>query len=91
VRHDASAGDFGKLEPVFAKEDGTVTAGNSSGINDAAAAVLLMERGVAQRRGAKLLVRLVFYAHAGVDSAYMGIGSVLASRIVMKRVGLDFL
>jgi acetyl-CoA C-acetyltransferase len=90
VRHDASAGDFGKLEPVFAKEDGTVTAGNSSGINDAAAAVLLMERGVAQRRGAKPLARLVSYAHAGVDPAYMGIGPVPASRTAMKRAGLDF-
>ncbi|SAL80582.1 beta-ketothiolase [Caballeronia arvi] len=89
VRHDASAGDFSKLKPVFIKENGTVTAGNASGINDAAAAVLLMERSVAERRGAKPLARLVSYAHAGVDPAYMGIGPVPATRKALERAGLD--
>ena len=88
VRHDASADDFTKLRAVFAKENGTVTAGNASGINDAAAAVLLMERSVADKRGAKPLARLVAYAHAGVDPAYMGIGPVPATRKVLERAGL---
>ncbi|WP_423757769.1 beta-ketothiolase BktB [Burkholderia sp. NLJ2] len=88
VRHDASLDDFSKLRPVFVKENGTVTAGNASGINDAAAAVLLMERGVAERRGAKPLARLVAYAHAGVDPAYMGIGPVPATQKVLERAGL---
>jgi acetyl-CoA C-acetyltransferase len=89
VRLDASVDDFAKLKPVFAKEDGTVTAGNASGINDAAAAVVLMERGVAERRGVQPLARLVAYAHAGVDPAYMGIGPVPATRKVLERAGLS--
>jgi acetyl-CoA C-acetyltransferase len=88
VRHDASIDDFSKLKPVFVKENGTVTAGNASGINDAAAAVLMMERGVAEQRGAKPLARLVSYAHAGVDPAYMGIGPVPASRLALERAGI---
>ncbi|WP_193098491.1 beta-ketothiolase BktB [Burkholderia sp. Z1] len=88
VRHDASLEDFSKLRPVFVKENGTVTAGNASGINDAAAAVLLMERGVAEKRGAKPLARLVAYAHAGVDPAYMGIGPVPATQKALARAGL---
>ncbi|VWC61801.1 3-ketoacyl-CoA thiolase [Burkholderia lata] len=88
VRHDASLEDFSKLRPVFVKENGTVTAGNASGINDAAAAVLLMERGVAEKRGAQPLARLVAYAHAGVDPAYMGIGPVPATQKVLARAGL---
>jgi acetyl-CoA C-acetyltransferase len=88
VRHDASLDDFSTLRPVFVKENGTVTAGNASGINDAAAAVLLMERGVAEQRGATPLARLVAYAHAGVDPAYMGIGPVPATQKVLARAGL---
>ena len=88
VRMNATFDDFAKLRPVFAKENGTVTAGNASGINDAAAAVVLMERGVAERRGIKPLARLVAYAHAGVDPAYMGIGPVPATRKVLERAGL---
>ncbi|WP_322015555.1 beta-ketothiolase BktB [Paraburkholderia sp. J12] len=88
VRHEASLDDFAKLKPVFAKENGTVTAGNASGINDAAAAVLMMERSVAEKRGAKPLARLVSYAHAGVDPAYMGIGPVPASRLALERAGI---
>jgi acetyl-CoA C-acetyltransferase len=88
VRHDATPDDFSKLKPVFAKENGTVTAGNASGINDAAAAVVLMERKVAEARGVKPLGRLVAYAHAGVDPAYMGIGPVPATQKVLQRAGL---
>ncbi|HEY1611917.1 MAG TPA: beta-ketothiolase BktB [Paraburkholderia sp.] len=88
VRMDASAADFAKLRPVFAKENGTVTAGNASGINDAAAALLLMAADTARERGVKPLARLVSYAHAGVDPAYMGIGPVPATQIALKRAGL---
>jgi acetyl-CoA C-acetyltransferase len=88
VRVNPSAEDFAKLKPVFAKENGSVTAGNASGINDAAAAVVLMERSVAEQRGVQPLARLVAYAHAGVDPAYMGIGPVPATRKVLERAGL---
>ncbi|WP_277187980.1 beta-ketothiolase BktB [Caballeronia sp. BR00000012568055] len=88
VRMNATAEDFAKLKPVFAKENGTVTAGNASGINDAAAAVVLMERGVAEKRGVKPLARLVAYAHAGVDPKIMGIGPVPATQKVLERAGL---
>jgi len=76
-----------KLKPVFLKENGTVTAGNASGINDAAAAVVLMEAGAAKARGVKPLARLVAYAHAGVDPKYMGIGPVPASQLALKKSG----
>ena len=88
ARRDVSLEDLGKLKPVFAKENGTVTAGNSSGINDGAGAVVLMEREVARRRGVKPLARLVSYGHAGVDPKIMGIGPVPASRIALQRAGL---
>ncbi|CAD6537385.1 Beta-ketothiolase BktB [Paraburkholderia hiiakae] len=88
VRHGATLEDFSKLKPVFAKENGTVTAGNASGINDAAAAVLLMSADAARERGVKPLARLVSYAHAGVDPAYMGIGPVPATQKALARAGL---
>ncbi|MCP3718080.1 beta-ketothiolase BktB [Paraburkholderia sp. CNPSo 3281] len=88
VRHGATLEDFSKLKPVFAKENGTVTAGNASGINDAAAAVLLMSADAARARGVKPLARLVSYAHAGVDPAYMGIGPVPATQKALERAGL---
>jgi acetyl-CoA C-acetyltransferase len=89
VRNDAIVDDFSKLKPAFAKENGTVTAGNASGINDAAAAVLLMSREAAERRGIHPMARLVAYAHAGVDPQYMGIGPVPATRLVLQRAGLS--
>jgi acetyl-CoA C-acetyltransferase len=89
VRPDLAADDLSGLRPAFQKTGGTVTAGNSSGINDAAAAVLLMERGAAEQRGIKPLARLVSYAHAGVDPLYMGIGPVPATRIALERAGLN--
>ncbi|GJH11810.1 acetyl-CoA C-acyltransferase family protein [Caballeronia novacaledonica] len=88
VRMNATAEDFAKLKPVFVKENGTVTAGNASGINDAAAAIVLMERGVAEKRGAKPLARLVAYAHSGVDPKIMGIGPVPATQKALERAGL---
>jgi len=87
VRAEAKAEDFSKLRPVF-KKDGSVTAGNASGINDAAAAVVLMDGDTLAKRGAKPLGRLVAYAHAGVDPRVMGIGPVPASRAALKRAGL---
>jgi acetyl-CoA C-acetyltransferase len=87
-RPDCTMADMAKLKPVFAKENGTVTAGNASGINDAAAAVVLMEAGVAKARGLKPLARLVAYAHAGVDPKYMGIGPVPATQLALKKAGL---
>ena len=87
-RPGAKLEDMAKLKPVFVKENGTVTAGNASGINDAAAAVVLMERSVAEARGLKPLARLVGYAHAGVDPKYMGIGPVPASKKALEKAGL---
>ncbi|MGE5339442.1 MAG: beta-ketothiolase BktB [Gemmatimonadota bacterium] len=87
-RADATLEDMAKLKPVFVKENGTVTAGNASGINDGAGAVVLMERSVADKRGLKPLARLVAYGHAGVDPKYMGIGPVPATQNAMKRAGL---
>ncbi|NIE65222.1 beta-ketothiolase BktB [Burkholderia sp. Ax-1719] len=88
LRTDATIEDFSKLKPVFAKENGTVTAGNASGINDAAAAVLLMSREAAEKRGLAPMARLVAYAHAGVDPLHMGIGPVPATRLALQRAGL---
>jgi acetyl-CoA C-acetyltransferase len=81
--------DMTKLKPVFLKENGTVTAGNASGINDGAAAVVLMERNVAEKRGIKPMARLVAYGLAGVDPKYMGIGPVPATANAMKKAGLS--
>jgi len=87
VRGEASMADMAKLRAVFRK-DGSVTAGNASGINDGAAAVVLMDGATAAARGVKALGRLVAYAHAGVDPRVMGIGPVPATRQVLKRAGL---
>ncbi|MDZ4144759.1 MAG: beta-ketothiolase BktB [Burkholderiales bacterium] len=87
-RPGATLEDLGKLKPVFLKENGTVTAGNASGINDAAAAVVLMEAGTAKARGLQPMARLVAYAHAGVDPKYMGIGPVPATKKALERAGL---
>src|SRR5436189_5141986 len=87
VRKDATLADLQKLKTVF-KKDGTVTAGNASGINDAAAAVVLMEKAAAQKQGAKPLARLVAYAHAGVEPQFMGLGPIPAVRRVFEKAGL---
>ena len=88
VRLQLDPAELSGLRPVFQKENGTVTAGNASGINDAAGAVLLMSREAAHARGVKPLARLVSYAHAGVDPLYMGIGPVPATRLALQRAGL---
>ena len=87
-RPNCTLADMTKLKPVFIKENGTVTAGNASGINDAAAAVVLMEAGAAKARGAKPLARLVGYAHTGLDPKIMGVGPISATQAVLKRTGL---
>jgi len=88
VRADASLEGMAKLRPAFKREGGSVTAGNASGLNDAAAAVILMEREAAQSRGLLPMARLVDYAFAGVDPKYMGIGPVPAIRSLMEKTGL---
>jgi acetyl-CoA C-acetyltransferase len=88
VRASTTLADLQKLRPAFQKE-GTVTAGNASGLNDGAAAVLLMERSAAEQRGIRPLARLVAYAHAGVDPQYMGMGPVPATRNALERAGLS--
>lgn len=87
VRGDASMDGMAKLKTVF-KADGSVTAGSASGINDGAAAVVLMEREAAEKRGLRPMARLVAYGHAGVDPKYMGIGPVPASKQALERAGL---
>ena len=87
VRADVSLDQLSGLRPVF-KKDGSVTAGNASGLNDGAGAVVLMERAAAERKGVPPLARLVSYAHAGVDPAFMGIGPVPASTKALQRAGL---
>ena len=87
-RKDADLESMAKLRPVFQK-DGTVTAGNASGINDAASAVVLMERGMAEREGLAPLGRLVGYSHAGVEPKYMGIGPVPAVKRLLEQTGLS--
>lgn len=88
IRADASMAGMAKLKTVFLKE-GSVTAGNASGINDAAAAVVLMEGSAAAKKGLKPLARLVAYAHAGVEPKYMGIGPIPAIRLVLQKAGLS--
>jgi len=88
VRSDVTADGLGKLRAVFAKENGTVTAGNASGINDAAAAVVLVEKSVAAKKGLKPMARLVSYGHAGVDPKIMGLGPVSAVKSALAKAGL---
>ena len=87
VRSDVTLEDMTRLKPVFDPE-GSVTAGNSSGINDGAAAVVLMDRGLAESRGLQPMARLVSYAVAGVEPAVMGIGPVPAIRECLGKCGL---
>jgi acetyl-CoA C-acetyltransferase len=77
------------LRPVFDQETGTITAGNSSGITDGAAALVLMSESRARAEGREPLARIVAYASAGVDPAYMGIGVVPATRKVLEKTGLS--
>jgi acetyl-CoA C-acetyltransferase len=87
IRPGITAADLARLKPAFAK-DGTVTAGNASGVNDAAAAVVLADRAFAERHGYRPLGRLVAYSHAGVEPRIMGMGPVPAVRKVLERADL---
>ncbi len=86
IRHDASPEAMAKLRPAFTR-DGTVTAGNASGINDGACALVVMSAAEAARRGLKPLARIASFATAGVDPAVMGTGPIPASRKALQRAG----
>lgn len=86
---DTSLEKMGRLPPAFLKKDGTVTAGNASGINDASAALVVMSRTRADALGVKPLVRVVGHASGGVDPAYMGLGPIPAVRKVLARTGVS--
>jgi len=88
VRATTTLEALAAMKPAFKKEGGTVTAGNTSGINDGAAAVTLMAGDRLAALGARPLARLVGYAHAGVEPAYMGIGPVPATQKLLARTGL---
>ena len=86
---DTNLEKMAKLSPAFKKINGTVTAGNASGINDAAAALLLMSEEKAKALGLKPLTRIKAYASAGVDPAFMGLGPIPAVRKILKKTGLS--
>ncbi|MGY6632751.1 MAG: acetyl-CoA C-acetyltransferase [Alkalilacustris sp.] len=86
IRHGATLDSMTKLRPAFAK-DGSVTAGNASGINDGAAGVLLMSAEEAERRGLEPLARIASHATAGLDPAIMGVGPINASRKALEKAG----
>jgi len=88
-RADTSLEKLAALKPVFRKEGGSVTAGNSAGINDGAAALVLMARSQAQKLGLHPRARIIASAVAGVDPAYMGLGPIFAARKVLQRAGLS--
>jgi len=86
IRHGAVIENMQKLRPAFTK-DGSVTAGNASGINDGAAGVLLMSAENAEKRGIKPLARIASYATAGLDPSIMGVGPIYASRKALEKAG----
>lgn len=88
VRRDASIEGMAKLSTVF-KKDGSVTAGNASGINDGAAALTLVDANYAEKKGLQPMARLVGYAHAGVEPSLMGTGPIPAVRKLMEKTGLS--
>ncbi len=88
VKGDTTVDTLGKMKPAFKKEEGTVTAGNASTLNDGAGAVVMASAEKAKALGLKPLARLVSYAHAGVEPEYMGIGPVPASKLALEKAGL---
>ena len=88
IRPDSDVASLAKMRTVF-KSDGTVTAGNASGINDAAAAIVMMNAKAAEKAGHKPIARLMDYTHAGVEPEYMGIGPTPAIRKLLDRTGLN--
>jgi acetyl-CoA C-acetyltransferase len=89
VKPNTTVEALATMKPAFKKEGGTVTAGNASGLNDGAAAVLLATTSAVRAHGLKPLARLVSYAHAGVEPGLMGMGPVPASRLALKKAGLS--
>ena len=89
VKPDTSVETLSKMKPVFKQEGGMVTAGNASGINDGAGAVVLATADAVKAHGLTPLARLVSYAHAGVDPRLMGIGPVPATQLALKKAGLS--
>ena len=87
IKDGVSVEGLAKLRPAFDRENGTVTAGNASGINDGAAVVVLMGAREAEKRGIEPLARIVSWAHAGVDPAIMGTGPIPASRAALEKTG----
>ena len=87
-RADTSVEQLAKMRPVFKKEGGSVTAGNASGLNDGAGAVVLASGAAVGKLGLKPMARLVAYAHAGVEPELMGLGPVPATQLALKRAGL---
>ncbi len=87
IRDGVKIEDLSKLRPAFNSKEGTVTAGNASGINDGAAALVVMKQSQAERRGIKPLARIVSYATAGVDPAIMGTGPIPASKRALEKAG----
>jgi len=86
IRHGATLENMQKLRPAFAR-DGSVTAGNASGINDGAAGVLLMSAATAEKRGIEPLARIVSFATIGLDPSIMGVGPIYASRKALEKAG----
>ena len=87
IRHGATLESMAKIRPAFVRDGGTVTAANASGLNDGAAAVLLMTAEEAERRGLEPLARIASYATAGLDPAIMGVGPIYASRKALDKAG----
>ncbi|NBB33167.1 acetyl-CoA C-acyltransferase family protein [Pseudomonas sp. BC115LW] len=87
VRGDVSSEQLERMKPAF-KKDGSVTAGNASGLNDGAGALIMATGKVVQEQGLKPMARLVGYAHAGVEPSMMGLGPIPATRLVLERAGL---
>lgn len=87
IRHGVTVESLAKLRPAFVRDGGSVTAGNASGINDGAAAVVLMRASEAERRGLTPIARIASWAQAGVDPAIMGTGPIPASRSALQRAG----
>jgi acetyl-CoA C-acetyltransferase len=87
IRGKTTVEDLAKLRPAFQKKDGTVTAGNASGVNDGAAAMVLMRGDDAKKRGLEPLARIVSWASTGVDPAVMGIGPVSATQRALAKAG----
>lgn len=89
IREDASLEQLSGMKPVFQRDNGSVTVGNASGLNDGASALVLAEEQAVKRHNLTPMARLMGYAHAGVEPEYMGIGPIPATRLVLERTGLS--